>query len=132
MTYIHICYSVHANLRDFSPEFKLEPCFLFDTGKKYDSAFSDLLGKILVPMKLKKNSVTLGRNSTDLRKRSEIFSHIDKVYLFIFDFSANWDCCRSVWNFFSQLGKICYWKPEPVLYRKKCLWSWTFTLGQLK
>ena len=61
-------------------------------------AFSDLLGKFLVPMKLGKNCVILGKNSA-------IFIKIGKVYLLNSDFSVNWECSRSIGNFFSQLGK---------------------------
>ena len=38
-------------------------------------------------------------------KNSAIFSKIGKVNLLNWDFSANWECSRSIGNFFSQLGK---------------------------
>ena len=41
----------------------------------------------------------------DLGKKSAIFNKIGKVYLFNWNFSANWECSRSIGNFFSQLGK---------------------------
>ena len=47
----------------------------------------------------------LGKNTTILGKNSAIFSKIGKVNLLIWDFSANWECSRSIENFFSQLGK---------------------------
>ena len=85
-------------------------------------AFSDLFGKFLVPMKLeKKNCVILERNTTILGKNSAIFSKIGKVYLLNWDFSANWECSRSIGYIFSQLGKIWYRKPDPVLCREKAL-----------
>ena len=58
-----------------------------------------------------------------LGKNSAIFSKIEKVYLHVsnWDFSANWECSRSIGNFSSQLGKIWYRKPDPVLYREKAL-----------
>ena len=68
-------------------------------------AFSDLFGKFLVPMKLGKNCVILGKNMMILGKNSANFSKIGKVYLLIWDFSANWECSMSIGNFFSQLGK---------------------------
>ena len=68
-------------------------------------AFSDLLGKFLVPMILGKNCVILGKNMTIWGKNSAIFSKIGKVYLLNWDFSANWECSRSIGNFFNQLGK---------------------------
>ena len=63
----------------------------------------------------------LGKNTTILGKNSVIFSKIGKVYLLNWDFSANWECSRSIGNIFSQLGKIWYRKPDPVLYREKGL-----------
>ena len=42
---------------------------------------------------------------TILEKISAIFSKIGKVYILNWDFSANWECSRSIGNFFSQLGK---------------------------
>ena len=68
-------------------------------------AFSDLFGKFLVPMILGKNCVILGKYKTILGKNSAIFSKIGKVNLLNWDFSANWECYRSIGNFFSQLGK---------------------------
>ena len=68
-------------------------------------AFSDLFGKFLVPMILEKNCVILGKYMTILGKNSASFSKIGKVNLLNWDFSANWECSRSVGNFFSQLGK---------------------------
>ena len=68
-------------------------------------AFSDLFGKFLVPMKLEKSCVILGKKYTILGKNSVIFSKFGKVYLSNLDFSANWECSRSIGNFFSQLGK---------------------------
>ena len=47
----------------------------------------------------------LGKHTTILGKNCAIFSKIGKVNLLNWDFSANWDCSRSIWNFFSQLGK---------------------------
>ena len=47
----------------------------------------------------------LGKYTTILGKNSAIFSKIGKVNLLIWDFSANWECSRSIGNFFSQLGK---------------------------
>ena len=71
----------------------------------YARAFSDLLGKFLVPMKLGKNYVILGKSMTILGKNSAIFNKIGKVYLLNWDFSANLECSKSIGNFFSQLGK---------------------------
>ena len=68
-------------------------------------AFSDLFGKFLVPMKLGKNC-DFGKNTTILEKNSAILSNIGKINLLNWDFSANWECSRSIGNFFSQLGKI--------------------------
>ena len=68
-------------------------------------AFSDLFGKFLVPMILGKNFVILGKYTTILGKYCAIFSKIGKVNLLNWDFSAKWDCSRSIRNFFSQLGK---------------------------
>ena len=50
-----------------------------------------------------------------------IFSKIGKVYHSNLDFSANWECFRSIGNFLSQLGKNLVPKPDPVLYREKAL-----------
>ena len=47
----------------------------------------------------------LGKNMTILGKNSAIFSKIGKVYFLNWDFSANWECSRSIGNFFNQLGK---------------------------
>ena len=85
-------------------------------------AFSDLFRKFLVPMILGKNCVILGKYKTILRKNSAIFSKIGKVNLLIWDFSANWECSRSIGNFFSQLGKNLVpetgpsfvWRKSPV------------------
>ena len=38
-------------------------------------------------------------------KNSAILNNIGKIYLLNWDFSANWECSRSIGNFFSQLGK---------------------------
>ena len=65
----------------------------------------------------------LGKNTTILGKNSAIFSKTGKVYLLNLDLSANWECSRSIGNFFSQLGKNWYRKPGPVLYREKALHS---------
>ena len=72
-------------------------------------------------MKLGKKIVILGKNMTILGKNSAFFNKIGKVYLLNWDFSANWECSTSIGNFFSQLGKIWYRKPDPVLYREKAL-----------
>ena len=69
-------------------------------------AFSDLLGKFLVPMKLGKNYVILGKIRPFLEKNSAIFSNIGKINLLNWDFFTNWECSRSIGNFFSQLGKL--------------------------
>ena len=68
-------------------------------------AFSDLFGKFLVPMKLGKNCVILGKKYNNFGKNCAIFSKIGKVYLLYWDFSAYCECSRSTGNFFSQLGK---------------------------
>ena len=47
----------------------------------------------------------LGKSMMILGKNSAIVSKIGKVYLLNRDFSANWECSRSIGNFFSQLGK---------------------------
>ena len=54
-------------------------------------------------------------------KNSAFFSKIGKFYHLIWDFSANWECSKSIGNFFSQLGKNWNRKPDPVLYREKAL-----------
>ena len=46
----------------------------------------------------------LGEKYNDFGE-SAIFSKIGKIYLLNWDFSANWECSRSIGNFFSQLGK---------------------------
>ena len=66
-------------------------------------AFSDLFGKFLVPMKLGKNCMIWGKNMTILGKYCAIFSKIGKVYLLNWDFSANWECSRSIGNFFQPI-----------------------------
>ena len=47
----------------------------------------------------------LEKNTTILGKNTIIFSKTGKVYLLNLDLSANWECSRSIGNFFSQLGK---------------------------
>ena len=47
----------------------------------------------------------LGKNTTILGKNCAIFSKIGKVYLLNWDFSANWECSRSIGNFFQPIGK---------------------------
>ena len=56
-----------------------------------------------------------------LGKNSAIFSKIGKVYHLNWDFSANWECIRSIGNFSANWEKIWYRKPDPVLYREKAL-----------
>ena len=66
----------------------------------------------------------LGKNAMILEKNSAIFNKIGKVYLLSSDFSANWECSRSIGNFFSQMGKKLVpetAKPDPVLYKEKAL-----------
>ena len=46
-----------------------------------------------------------GKYTTILGKNSAIFSQIGKVNLLNWDFSADWECSRSIGNFFSQFGK---------------------------
>ena len=84
-------------------------------------AFSDLFGKFLVPMKLGKKVVILGKkNMTILGKNSAIFSKIGKVYLLNWDFSANWECSRSIGNFFSpELGKNLVPETGPSFVKRK-------------
>ena len=61
----------------------------------------------------------LGKNMLILGKNSAIFNKIGKVYLLNLDFSANWECSRSIWNFFSQLGKNLVPETGPsFVYRK--------------
>ena len=62
-----------------------------------------------------------GKKKMILGKNSAIFNKIGKVYLSNWDFSANWECSRSIGNFLSQLGKNLVPKPDPVLYREKAL-----------
>ena len=62
-----------------------------------------------------------GGKMTILGKNNAIFSKIEKVYPLNWDFSANWECSRSIGNSFCQLGKNWYRKPDPVLYREKAL-----------
>ena len=51
-----------------------------------------------------------------------LFSNIGKVYLLNLDFSANWECFRSIGNFFSQLGKNLVPETGPsFIYREKAL-----------
>ena len=47
----------------------------------------------------------LGKKTTILGKNSAILNKIGKVYLLYSDFSADWECSRSIGNYFSQLGK---------------------------
>ena len=47
----------------------------------------------------------LGKYTTILGKNSAIFSKTGQVNLLDWDFSAIWECSRSIGNFFSQLGK---------------------------
>ena len=89
----------------------------------YFRAFSDLLGKFLVPMKLGNNCVILGKNTTILGKNNAILSKIGKVYL------LHWDFFLLIMNVPGQLGffsanweKNWYLKPDPVLYREKALY----------
>ena len=83
-------------------------------------AFSDLFGKVLVPMKLGKNCLTLGKNTMILGKNSAIFSKTGKVYLLNWDFSANWKCFRSIGNFSSQMGKNLVPETGPSFVERKC------------
>ena len=84
-------------------------------------AFSDLLGKFLVPMKLGKNCVILGKKYDNLGKNCAFFNKVGKVYLLNSDFSANWECSRSIGTFSANWEKVWYRKPDPVLYREKAL-----------
>ena len=47
----------------------------------------------------------LGKIRPFWKKNSAILSNIGKINLLNWDFSANWECSRSIGNFFSQLGK---------------------------
>ena len=76
---------------------------------------------MLVPMILGKNCVIFGKYTTILEKNSAIFSKIGKVNLLNLDFSANWECSKSIGNFSANWEKIWYQKPDPVLYREKAL-----------
>ena len=67
-----------------------------------------------------------GKYTTILGKNSAIFSKIGKVNLLNLDFSANWECSRSIGNFSANWEKIWYRKPDPVLYREKALRSYHF------
>ena len=67
-------------------------------------AFSDLFGKFFCTDEIGKKLCDFGKKYDDLGKNSAIFSKIGKVYLLIWDLSANWECSRSNGNFFSQLG----------------------------
>ena len=61
----------------------------------------------------------LGKNMLILGKNSAIFNKIGKAYLLNSDFSANWECSRSIGNFFSQLGKNLVTETGPsFVYRK--------------
>ena len=85
----------------------------------HSRAFSDLFGKFLVPMKLRKKRVILGKNMLILGKNSAIFNKIGKVCLLNLDFSAIWECSRSIGNFFSQFGKNLVPETGPsFVYRK--------------
>ena len=55
----------------------------------------------------------LGKYKSILGKNSAIFSKSGKVNLFNWDFSANWECYRSIGNFSSQLGKNLVPKTGP-------------------
>ena len=61
----------------------------------------------------------LGKYTTILGKNSEIFSKIGKVNLLNWDFSANWECSRSIGNVFSQLGKNLVPETGPSLEKRK-------------
>ena len=47
----------------------------------------------------------LGKIRQFWEKNSAIFSNIGKIYLLKRDFSANWECSRSIGNFFQPIGK---------------------------
>ena len=83
-------------------------------------AFSNLFGKILVPMKLGKKQLNFGgkmaqfgKNGTILGKKMYNFSQIGKAYLLNLDFSANWVCFSLIGNFYRQLGKKLVQKTRP-------------------
>ena len=61
------------------------------------TAFSDILGKFLVRMKLRKNIVVLGKNSAILAKLGKFI----------------WECFRQIGDFFSQLEKNLVPETEP-------------------
>ena len=48
-----------------------------------------------------------------------IFSKFGKVYLSNLAFSANWECFRSIGNFFSQLGKNLVPETGPSFVQRK-------------
>ena len=85
-------------------------------------AFSDLFGKFLVPMILGKNCVFLGKKIRQFwEKILPFYSKIGKVNLLDWDFSANWECSRSIGNFSANWEIIWCRKPDPVLYRERAL-----------
>ena len=47
----------------------------------------------------------LGKIRPFWKKNSVILSNIGKINHLNWDFSANWECSRSIGNFFSQFGK---------------------------
>ena len=47
----------------------------------------------------------LGKSTTILEKKVQFLAKLGKVNLLNWDFSANWECSKSIGNFFSQLGK---------------------------
>ena len=77
-------------------------------------------------MKLGKNCVILGKNTTILEKNSAILSNIGKIYLLNWDFSANWECSRSIGNFFSQLGKNLVPETIHVIHLRSQIGRFTF------
>ena len=93
--------------------YRLEVGIVLVKLKSNGRAFSDLFGKFLVLMKLGKNCVILGKIMMIWGENSAIFSKIGKVYLLNWDFSANWECSRSIGIFFSQLGKNLVLETEP-------------------
>ena len=56
---------------------------------------------------------------TILGKNSAIFSKIGKAYFLNLDFSANWECSRSIGNFFSQMGKNLVPETGPSFVKRK-------------
>ena len=46
-----------------------------------------------------------GKKIHNLGENSVIFCEIGKVYLLNLDFSTNWECFRSIGNFFQPIGK---------------------------